>query len=91
MRHHVVVTDRAIMKLHSVETLDIVPLQDNPPYLILLHSEAHEIITISRYYHGTHFNRGCESPLQTSIFYHIYSNFPVKIQKTGDTYQMAYG
>ena len=30
--------------------------QDIPPYLILLNSEAHEMITVSIYYHGTHFN-----------------------------------
>ena len=37
------------------------------------------------------FNWRDGNPLQTSIFKHFHSNFPVKIQKTGDTYPMAYG
>ena len=37
--------DRAIMKLHDVETLNIVNWQGIPPNLFLLHSEAHELIT----------------------------------------------
>ena len=44
------------MKLQGVETLNIVHYQDTPPYLILLHSEAHEIITVSICDHGTHLN-----------------------------------
>ena len=42
-----------------------------PPYLILLHSEAHEVITVSILYHGTHLNWGYESPLQMSNFKHL--------------------
>ena len=42
------------------ETAQCRNIRDNslarcPPYLILLHLEAHEMITVSIYYHGTHF------------------------------------
>ena len=74
------------MKLHNVETLNMIPSS-----FILLHSQAHEIITGPICYHGTCFNWWYESSLYTSNFKYFSSNFPVKIQKTGDTYPMAYG
>ena len=62
-----------------------------PPFVILLHLEVQEIITVSIYFHGTYFKWWYKSPLQTSIFKHFNSNFPVKILKNGHIYPMAYG
>ena len=59
---------RIIMKLHGVETLNIVHKHDTPPYLILLHSEAHKMITVSIYYHGINFNWEYEKPITNINF-----------------------
>ena len=63
MLHPVVVTDRPIMKLQNVETLNMIPSS-----FILLHSQAHEIITGPICYHDTCFNWWHESPLHASNF-----------------------